>query len=710
VDTDASAGGHIAAALRRRLGAIGRRLAVLALVLGAYVGDAQGAEISPLSDEPYAWTGFYAGGHVGGAFAGSSSWTAGRGISGTTNLFDPIDSFNEGGSWFSGVQGGYNYVLPNRLFLGAEADFSFPAWPKLPVGANPFGVSIGGAANFTSPALGGVSYVETVMTSGTLRGRIGYAPGNWLFYATGGLAWSYNQQSLTQLSTGNSDTPSLWRYGWAAGAGVETPIAPHWTARLEYLFTDYGRSTTRFFAGTQPVAADFQLQELRLGLNYQFGELGAPSSPAGPGAPSLISSDDIAFHAQATFVGQGYPPIRSPYRGAQSLPGGGEARETSDVDLFVGLRPWQGGELWVEPGSDQGFGLADTHGLAGFASAEAYKLGATYPYARADRYFLRQTISLGGASQNVDADQTHFTGTTTENRVVLTIGKFAVVDLFDTNDYANDPKNDFLNWSLVNAGTFDYAADAWGYTYGAAAEWYQSNWTLRGGIFDLSATPTGAGHSAPGYGLTGDFNQFEWVSEIERRHTLWGQPGDVRVTGFVARGNNGSFKDAIELWQATGLDVTDAMAAVRHYHSRPGVSINFQQQVSDAVGIFARAGWADGNTEPWDFTDIDQTVSGGVSLSGNKWGRPDDTIGAAGVINGITKIHEEWFNDGGMGILIGDGQLPKYALEKIFETYYSYAIKSWLKLSVDYQFVADPGYNAQRGPASIGAVRLHAQF
>jgi hypothetical protein len=122
-----------------------------------------------------------------------------------------------------------------------------------------------------------------------------------------------------------------------------------------------------------------------------------------------------------------------------------------------------------------GFGLANTHGAAGFASGEAYKLGAAYPYIQLRRYFIRQTIDLGGESQKVNADINRFPGSQTENRLVLTVSKFAVVDIFDTNQYTNNPKTDFLNWSLINAGTFDYAADAWGYTYGTAAEWYQGD-------------------------------------------------------------------------------------------------------------------------------------------------------------------------------------------------------------------------------------------
>jgi high affinity Mn2+ porin len=663
------------------------------------------APVGRLPDRPYDWTGLYLGGHVGGAWG--RSWAQGPGLDSSSSFFRRINPSDEGGSWFTGVQSGYNAMRPNGLVLGGEVDVSAPSWPKLAKGANPFGLSIGGGTTFTSPTLGAVSYAETVQVSGTARARVGYAAGNWLLYGTGGLAWSYDQQSLTQASTGKSDTPYVLRLGWTAGAGVETPIAPRWTARAEYLYTDYGKTTTEFFGGTQPVTSDLQLQEFRLGLNYHFGADGTPiEAPAEP----ELGNDKIQVHGQTTATWQGYHLSRSPYEGANSLKAGTEGREISDASLAVGLRLWQGAELWITPGMNEGFGIADTHGLAGFANGEAYKLGATYPYARVDRAFVRQTLDLGGPTQDVDDSMFQFAGSTAENRVVLTAGKFAVADLFDTNRYANNPKIDFLNWSVVNTGTFDYAADAWGYTYGAAAEWYQGNWALRGGIFDLSPTPTGGGNSANGYGNDPTFRQFQLVSEIERGHKLWGQPGSVKLTAFVARGNAGRFKDAINRSQTTGMDVTDALAAVRHYQSRPGVSVNLQQQVSDAVGVFARAGWADGNVEPWDFADIDRTVSGGVSVRGQGWGRPDDTVGVAGVLNGITKIHQQYLASGGLGILVGDGQLPKYSSEKILESYYSFAVTPAVKLSLDYQFIADPAYNGERGPVSVFAGRVHAEF
>jgi high affinity Mn2+ porin len=134
------------------------------------------------------------------------------------------------------------------------------------------------------------------------------------------------------------------------------------------------------------------------------------------------------------------------------------------------------------------------------------------------------------------------------------------------------------------------------------------------------------------------------VGEIEERHELWGQPGKIKITGFLSRGRAGDFADAVALSELTGQPAD--INAVRQYTSRPGVSVNLEQQVTETLGVFARAGWADGNVEPWDFTDIDRTVSGGVSLSGKLWGRADDTVGIAGVVNGISGVHEAFLNAG----------------------------------------------------------------
>src|SRR5260370_14068453 len=256
------------------------------------------------------------------------------------------------------------------------------------------------------------------------------------------------------------------------------------------------------------------------------------------------SSDDWGLHAQSTFVAQYHPGFASAFRGLNSLDPHEQARETFDLTLYGGVRPWRGAELWVNPEVDQGFGLSNTLGIAGFSSGEAYKVGNTYPYFRIPRAFVRQAFDLGGDTEKVSSSLNQMSSSRTANRVVLTVGKFSVSDIFDTISFAHDPRNDFMNWSLVDAGTFDYAADAWGYTYGAAVEWYQGDWTLRAGLFDLSIVPNSIE-------LDHRFEQFQSVYEFYHRPQPWGQPGMISIVGFLTRGRMGRFDDATALAQLT---------------------------------------------------------------------------------------------------------------------------------------------------------------
>jgi high affinity Mn2+ porin len=670
-------------------------IGITLVLLQAFVGPADAADVvlptkapPPAASSSYDWTGFYLGGHLGYA-AGSSDWST-SGVSGSFSLYQGFDAFKDTGSYFEGLQAGYNFMLPNRVVIDLELDTSFPSFP------NKAGVSIGGVSTLSSP-FGAETFQETMLSSGTVRGRLGYAPGDWLFYATSGFAWTYDRLALTQLASGTTDMPFLWRFGWAAGGGVEAAIAPHWTARLEYLFTDYGAASVTFPSTGQRFNSDFLVSELRLGLNYQLSD--NTTKAANNVTFEALQTDNFAVHGQATFLEQYAPPFHSPYVGQNSLiPNQG--RETFDVTAFLGWRLWDGAELWINPEIDQGFGLSSTLGVAGFTSGEAYKIGSSYPYARLPRTFIRQTINLGGDSEKVEGAANQFSGSETSNRLVLTIGKFAVTDVFDTNKYAHDPRSNFMNWALVDTATFDYAANAWGYTYGAAVEWYQGQWTLRGGWFDLSVVPNSTD-------LDASFGQFQWLAEIERRYDLWGHPGKIAVTGFLSRGRMGSFQDAIDLAQATGGPAD--IAAVRKYQSRGGISMNVEQQITSDLGVFMRAGWADGNIEPYEFTDVDGTVAAGLSLKGNQWGRPNDTFGLAGIVNDISKVHQEFLNDGGLGILVGDGMLPHPGLEQIIETYYAFPLLA-STVTLDYQFIVNPGYNRDRGPVSVIGARMHFEF
>jgi high affinity Mn2+ porin len=313
---------------------------------------------------------------------------------------------------------------------------------------------------------------------------------------------------------------------------------------------------------------------------------------------------------------------------------------------------------------------------------------------------VRQTFDLGGETQKLESGINQLSGSQTADRVVVTVGKFSVSDIFDTISYAHDPRNDFLNWTLVDAGSWDYAADAWGYTYGGAVEWYKGNWALRAGLFDLSIVPNSIE-------LDHHFDQFETVYELEHRHELNGQPGKLAVVGYLNRGRMGRYDDALAFAAQNGT--TPNTADVRRYASRSGVNVNFEQQVVPNVGVFARAGFADGNVETYEFTDVDRTASAGLSLGGKLWGRPDDTFAIAGVANGISSAHQAYLNAGGLGVLVGDGQLPHPGMEQILEAYYSLPVGAW-KVTADYQFIVNPAYNRDRGPVSVIGMRLRTQF
>jgi high affinity Mn2+ porin len=431
-----------------------------------------------------------------------------------------------------------------------------------------------------------------------------------------------------------------------------------------------------------------------------------PAAPAGADLPADGASAGpaaLSLHAQFTATSQFHPDFRSPYEGANSLDPGFAEKETTDLTVYAGLRLWSGAAAYINPEIDQGFGLQNTLGVAGFTSGEAYKVGARNPYFRLPRVFVRQVVGLDGnapapmgedGANQVAAEQP-------ADNLTITVGKFSVIDIFDTNRYSNNSKADFLNWSLLNSGAYDYAADAWAFTYGGAVEWTQSSWTWRNGFFALSKIPNSKD-------IDGSFDQFEAVSEFEERHEAYGHPGKFKVLAYVNRGRMGKYDDAVDLAVAT--DSLPNTALVRRYGSRPGTAMSVEQELRADLGAFARLSVNEGAQEAFEFTEINKSLAAGLSLRGERWGRAEDTIGAAAVINGISSAARRYFADGGLGVLIGDGRLPDYGFEKIVETYYSYRWDPHLTASADFQFVTNPAYNRDRGPVPIFGLRVHSEF
>jgi len=433
----------------------------------------------------------------------------------------------------------------------------------------------------------------------------------------------------------------------------------------------------------------------------------APDTPSSaeqkPGSETP-AYEDWQAHFQATGIYQAYPSFSADYSGPESLNSAGQQRHTDTATAFLGARVWNGGELYFNPEFAQGIGFDNTFGVAGFPNGDAEKSGGYTGRVIGERLFIRQTFGLGGETENIESDQNQLAGAKDISRITFTLGKLAANDIFDNNSYSHDPRTQFMNWALMDSGAWDYPADARGYTYGAVAELNQKNWALRYGAFTENQVPNGKVVNPHGFDSLGN------VVELEERYKLNEMPGTTRFLVFLNSARMGTFSDALDTASTTGENVNTAIAATRKYGNiKYGFAINAEQKLTDDLGAFTRISWNNGQTEDWSFTNIDQSLAVGLSLQGKRWGRDDDTVGLAGVINGISKDQQDFLSDGGLGILIGDGKL-NYCLESILETYYSYKITSYLSVTPDYQFVLNPAYNQDRGPVSIFSGRLHVEF
>ena len=253
-----------------------------------------------------------------------------------------------------------------------------------------------------------------------------------------------------------------------------------------------------------------------------------------------------------------------------------------------------------------------------------------------------------------------------------------------------------MNWALMANEAWDYPADALGYITGFAAELNQPVWTLRYGFFQMPRVSNGTAldqHFLEAWGM---------VTELERRYALNDHPGAVRFLAYLNSAHMGSYQAALSV---PGTDITQTRA----YRYKYGFGLNVEQEIVKNVGVFSRVGWSDGQNEAWVFSDVDYTATAGISVKGESWGRPDDTFGLAGVANGLSHVHQEFFEAGGTGILAGDGAL-NYGWEKILESYYDFKIWKTIHATVDYQFITDPAFNRDRGPVSVFAARLHWEF
>jgi high affinity Mn2+ porin len=423
------------------------------------------------------------------------------------------------------------------------------------------------------------------------------------------------------------------------------------------------------------------------------------SAPAFAEDATLPPDSAWSLHAQTTYQLQTHGSFESPYEGTNSFQDRSETRGSFTATVFLGRRLWTGGEAYVNVEALAGQGLSRVLGLAAPPNGETYRVDSTELKANLARLFLRQTFALGDKIEAREDEENHLAGRVPSRRFAVTLGKVSGTDVFDDNAYAHDPRTQFNNWSLWANGAWDYPADTRGYTWGVALELAFDEWAFRLGSFLEPREANGLEFDHDVARAHGD------VVEIAHRHALSGRSGAVRLLAFWNHARMGVYRDAIAL-SPVAPDVTATRAPGR---SKYGFGLNLEQEVVPGLGAFLRAGWNDGRTEAWAFTEIQRTLAFGASLDGRSWKRPGDLFGAGFVLNGTGADHRDYLAAGGLGFMLGDGRL-RAGNESVFEFFYRAALGRFVALSVDLQRFANLAFNADRGPVTIYGFRLHAAY
>jgi high affinity Mn2+ porin len=599
----------------------------------------------------------------------------------------PQGSTSSFGSLWGGALLGYAVQLHSKLLLGLEADISFPNF-------------LDDNDMVSSRKTTDGSVAERLDILGRARGRFGYAFDRWLVYGAGGFAWSLGRFIQSPDLSNGQDEGLYFRPGWTMGAGVEFAFAPRWTTRLEYIYDRFETASAAFASGASTESTT-ALHSVRLTLTWQIHRPEAEVSQMNLVGASGGDRRNWSLHGQATYVEQGYFAFHSPYQGANSLSGASQVRNTASATVFLGRRLWPGGEIYFNPELMQGFGLDDVHGVAAFPNGEAQKSSFRYPRFNAARLFLSQTIGWGGEQEMIEDGPNQLAGKRALSRLTITVGKFAVLDYFLVSSYAGEPRTTFLNWNAYGGGSYDWTMDRLSWTWGGLVELNQKRWAARAGYFllpDVSNSNTFDTHV---------FQRGQYTAELELRYWPFARPGKLLLFAWLSHGNMGSYSDALAS-PLTILGYPDIIQT-RRERTNYGFVASADQAIAADFGVFSRASWSPGHVEIMGWTDCDESLSVGAALKGTRWRRPNDTVGVAWVAEGLSAISRRYFGAGGMGILIGDGKL-NYQPEMVIETYYAFSPVKWATLSLDYQLIADPGYNADRGPVSIFSGRLHVAF
>jgi high affinity Mn2+ porin len=395
-------------------------------------------------------------------------------------------------------------------------------------------------------------------------------------------------------------------------------------------------------------------------------------------------SHKYGLHFQQTVIYQYHGGFDAKYSGNNSLTNEEENAMSLTSTIFFDMPLWKGANFTFNPELSGGKGLSQAKGLGGFTNGETFRIGNPEPLVYVARLFVSQDFSL-----------------LNDQNLKIVIGKFGLADYFDFNTYSHDPRAHFMNWSLMAQGSWDYAANTRGYTSGIYSEYVHPKFQIRGAFV---AVPT----SANGPDLDYQYDQSNGINlELTKPWTINSTySGVLRLLYFRNQAEMGNYDQANKLINSRP-DITKSRAPFR---TKVGFGVNAELTHIDLWGAFGRLGWNDGQNETWAFTEIDASASLGFHFYGKIWKRPKDFAGIAWVSNGLSTPHQTYQKKGGNGFMIGDGNL-NYGQEGILEAFYSFEVPNTrVTLSPDFQYVINPGYNKDRGPVAVWALRLHTEF
>jgi hypothetical protein len=428
-------------------------------------------------------------------------------------------------------------------------------------------------------------------------------------------------------------------------------------------------------------------------------------------------------YGQLTFINQWKSPFPAAYTNlngsSNSLLPSHERSFTGSATLYLGLKLWNGGEIYAVPEMISLKALSGLKGLGGvIQNFELQKTGAQQPVLYLSRLFFKQTWGLGGDKIALTSDPMQLGTIVDSRRFVLSVGNFSILDFFDKNSYSGDLRRQFNNMAFLTYAAYDFGADARGYAWGAVGEYIHEDWSFKFGHISVPQNPNE---------LPVDTRLFKYYGqqiEIEHRHQIGGQPGAARLLAYRNHANMGRWDDAIAAYRANPARNAAACASF-HYDSsnatapdlcwarkpniKVGIGFNLEQHISEDIGVFFRGMYSDGNTEVYSFTSTDRSIALGALVKGMRWGRPKDSIGFGFAQGWLSKSHIEYLKLGGIDGFIGDGYI-RYQPERVVNIFYSFNLLSSVWLTADYQHIDNPAFNADRGPAHIYGARIHAEF